>query len=322
MRSDERPQPLRPHPSRQRKSLNRLAEIGHPNCTSIAARDVAWFPKEASMFFRHFQLAALLFSGALLSLAAPALAQSVGVTSATAGDPLGKPPSERERVLQVGIDVKANELITTGLNDRAHLVFLDGTALTVGPQARLSIDRFVYDANNRLGELAINATQGVFRLVGGKISKTRPIVVSTPSSTLTIRGGIMMFAVTPHSTVATFVFGWEMTAAAAGRQQSVKAPGWQIVTQAGQAPAAPRQLAPGELGALMAALEAEPGRGNGSNVSERLRASGLADHNSGAGPNAPPSYVQGGPNPAAANAISDTLNQKNFGPGIDPHRKQ
>ncbi len=55
----------------------------------------------------------------------------VGVTSATDGDPLGKPPSEAERVLRIGIDVQANEVITTNARDRAHLVFLDGTSLTV-----------------------------------------------------------------------------------------------------------------------------------------------------------------------------------------------
>ena len=55
----------------------------------------------------------------------------VGVTSATDGDPLGRPPSEAERVLRIGIDVQANELITTNANDRAHLVFLDGSSLTL-----------------------------------------------------------------------------------------------------------------------------------------------------------------------------------------------
>src|SRR5471032_3019097 len=114
----------------------------------------------------------------------------VGVTSATDGDPLGKPPQENERVLRIGIDVNANELITTNANDRAHLVFLDGSSLTVGPNAKLTIDSFVYDPASKTGDLAITATQGVFRLVGGVISKTRPITFKTPSCTTGIRGGI------------------------------------------------------------------------------------------------------------------------------------
>src|SRR6185503_2600093 len=92
---------------------------------------------------------------ALLATTAFALAGSgaafakVGVTSATDGDPLGKPPTEAERVLRVGVDVQANEVITTKANDRAHLMFLDGTSLTVGPDASLVIDKFVYDPNSK-----------------------------------------------------------------------------------------------------------------------------------------------------------------------------
>ena len=110
----------------------------------------------------------------------------VGVTSETSGDPLGKPPTEAERVLRAGIDIQANEVITTQADDRAHVVFLDGTALTVGPRASMVIDKFVDDPNTKKGELAVTLGSGVFRLVGGKISKTSAIVVNTPSASIGI----------------------------------------------------------------------------------------------------------------------------------------
>jgi len=135
----------------------------------------------------------------------PAIAQRIGITSAVTGDPTGKPPDEIERVLHVGIDVTAGEVVTTGAADRAHLLFLDGTALTISNQAQVTLDRFVYDTDQKLGDLAITATKGVFRLVGGRISKKTPITVVTPSATLTIRGGIAMFSVEPSKTVATFI---------------------------------------------------------------------------------------------------------------------
>src|SRR5437764_3016535 len=162
-------------------------------------------------------LSAALMGTTALTLVHPAAAQSkVGVTSATDGDPLGKPPAENERVLRIGIDVQANEVVTTHGNDRAHLVFLDGTSLTVGPNARLTIDRFVYDPNSKTGDLAITASQGVMRLVGGKISKTNPITINTPSGTIGIRGGIGIFGVTPRSTNANFLFGYGMTVTGLG----------------------------------------------------------------------------------------------------------
>ena len=172
---------------------------------------------------------ALCVVSLLAMLTLPALADPrVGVTSATAGGPTGKPPAQAERVLHVGVDVQANEIVTTGANDRAHLLFLDGSSLTVGPLARLSIDRFVYDPNGKVGALAISASQGVFRFVGGKISKTTPVTVVTPSATLTIRGGIMIVSTDATRTVAMFVFGNDMTVTANGHTTTVLRPGWQV----------------------------------------------------------------------------------------------
>ena len=98
--------------------------------------------------------------------AAPASAR-VGVTSVTDGEPVGLPPAGTERVLRVGIDVQANERVTTKADDRAHVVFLDGTALTVGPNSVLVIDKYVYDPDRKAGEMALSTTKGVFRFVGG-----------------------------------------------------------------------------------------------------------------------------------------------------------
>jgi len=66
---------------------------------------------------------------------------------------------------------------------------------------------------------------GVFRLVGGKISKSNAINVTTPSSTIGIRGGICMFEVSSSKTTSTFVFGNNMTVSANGQTQNVTRPG-------------------------------------------------------------------------------------------------
>jgi hypothetical protein len=238
----------------------------------------------------------------MLSLAAPAWGQSIGVTSISIGDPLGKPPAQAERVLRVGIDLQAGELVTTGAEDRCHLLFLDGTALTVGPQAHLTLDKFVYDKDRKLGALALSATQGTFRLVGGKISKAVPITVTTPSSTLTIRGGIMMFEVQPTMTTATFLFGYEMTVTSLGQTRSVTAPGWQVTSMAGRFPSAPIPTPRGGLAGDLRRLESQgPGQGQGPGLDNgaadrAARLSGFADRNSGQGPDARVP-IQGGPPP-------------------------
>jgi hypothetical protein len=223
----------------------------------------------------------LAMSAALALVATAASAQSVGVTSATVGGPLGKPPAEVERVLHVGVDVKANELITTGAADRAHLVFLDGTALSVGPEARLVIDSFVYDANHKLGELSLSATRGVFRFVGGNISKTKAVTITTPSSAITIRGGIMMVAVDPAETRATFLYGQAMTVTGHGKSQVVTRPGWGVRTVGGNSPEQAMPIAHGALAGQMATLEGPGGHSSGP----------------GGGPGRGPGVGPGGPRP-------------------------
>jgi hypothetical protein len=172
----------------------------------------------------------------------------VGVTSGTDGSPLGKPPNEAERVLRIGIDVQANEVVTTKANDRAHLVFLDGSALTVGPNARLVIDKFVYDPNTQTGELAVNASVGVLRLVGGKISKKTPITITTPSSTIGIRGGIVHINVTSGKSTATFLFGTSMTMTSGGVTQTINRQGWTVTAFLGASPGSPTKATSSDMG--------------------------------------------------------------------------
>ena len=190
-------------------------------------------------------------------------------------------------MLRIGIDVQANELITTNANDRAHLVFLDGSSLTVGPNAQLTIDRFVFDPNTKTGELAINASKGVLRLVGGKISKNTPITITTPASTIGIRGGITILDVKPSQTNSIFVFGKDMTVKGAGPPQVATRPGSMIVTIFGRPSGMPTILAQGALNAQLAALEGRRtpqgsggGGGSGRNADQAAQSSGFSSVNS------------------------------------------
>jgi hypothetical protein len=200
-------------------------------------------------------LRTLLVGAAVFGLVATAQAQSrIGVTQAIENDPMGKPPGGPDRVLRVGTDVQANEVISTKNDDRAHVVFLDGTTLTVGPNSQMTIDKFVYDPTTQKGELAVNASKGVFRLIGGRISKTAAITVTTPSSTMGIRGGIMVFGVQASATTSIFVYGNSMTVTANGVTQTVTVPGLQVSTPIGGTPGAPTIVVQGSLSAALGAL--------------------------------------------------------------------
>jgi hypothetical protein len=230
----------------------------------------------------------------------------VGVTSAADGDPLGKPPNEKERILRIGIDVQANELVTTGANDRAHLVFLDGSSLTVGPNARVTIDRFVFDPGAHTGDLAISATQGVFRLVGGKISKKQPIVITTPSSSIGIRGGITILSVSQTHTVADFIFGTSMTVTGGGRTQTATRAGSQIIANAGGVPSVPALVKQGGLATALKQLEGGTSNDN-KNPDRSAEGSGFSSQNSGQ----PAAARSNGPPDLASNTVTNALSNAN-----------
>jgi hypothetical protein len=195
-------------------------------------------------------------------IALPVEAQTVGVASATSGAPRGTPPAQNERILRVGIDVFANERVRTGANDRAHLVFRDGSALSIGANAELVIDRFVYDPNTQNGDLAFTAARGAFRFVGGAISKKGEVKVTTPAANIGVRGGIATFAVgTDGSLTVTFLFGDSVTVSNPGGIQKAVRYGSQIFVPYNGAPLPPIVLPPGSLQAYLALFEQAQGTG-------------------------------------------------------------
>ncbi len=182
-----------------------------------------------------------------LSCVSPASAR-VGVTSVTDGQPIGQPPAQAERVLRVGVDVQANERVTTKADDRAHVVFLDGTSLTIGPNSILVIDRYVYDPDRKTGDIALSTTRGVFRFVGGAISKNSEVTVKTPSATIGIRGGIAQFTVADNgATSANFLYGDAMRVTGQGLTQVATRHGSQIEVPAGGQPKPPAIIPRGRM---------------------------------------------------------------------------
>jgi hypothetical protein len=123
----------------------------------------------------------------------------------------------------------------------------------------LTIDKFVYDPATQKGTLAVTASTGVFRLIGGRISKTSDIKVTTPASTLGIRGGIMVFAVQASSTSSIFVYGDQMTVTVPGfPPQVVTLPGNVVNALAGLPPSPSTFVVQGNLDAALQHLVGDP----------------------------------------------------------------
>jgi len=126
----------------------------------------------------------------------------------------GQLKGEDSRVLFVGSDVFRDEVIQTDAGGQTHLMFLDQSSLTVGPNSKVVIDRFVYNPDTDTGELTVSATKGVLRFVGGALSKTGKVGIKTPVGSLGIRGGVGIIDIAPADgkTVFCFLYGDEGSA--------------------------------------------------------------------------------------------------------------
>ena len=130
--------------------------------------------------------------------------------------------------------------------------------MTIGPNSEVVLDEFVYDPNTKTGTLALTATKGLFRLVGGRISKTNPVTLKTPTETIGIRGGIAMVDAGDGggATTSTFLFGDQMDVTSGGVTKSATRPGFTItVTDANVPPSDPVPATSDQLSGALSSLE-------------------------------------------------------------------
>jgi hypothetical protein len=123
-------------------------------------------------------LAIVLFVASPLGAAA---AQSVGTVTRVQGSTT---PAAS------GTPVHMNDRLRTGANARLEVTFNDNSKLTLGENANVVIDRYVYNPNKSSAQVVLNATQGALRFAGGKIEQMnqKNIVVNTPNAALAVRG--------------------------------------------------------------------------------------------------------------------------------------
>jgi hypothetical protein len=90
----------------------------------------------------------------------------------------------------VGTSVHMGDRLSTAAKARLEVTFSDNSLLTLGENANVVIDRFVYNPSKSTGELALNATRGAFRFAGGGIEQMqkKTVTVNTPNAALAVRG--------------------------------------------------------------------------------------------------------------------------------------
>ncbi len=208
-------------------------------------------------------LAALFALSVVFAPVAGAEQTGIGTTAAVTTDTTGTPPRMATRNLYIGANVFSRERIETSKSGQAQLLFLDESALTIASDSDVVLDRFVYDPATSAGEIALSLGAGVFRFVGGRISKTPAVTIKTPTATLGLRGGIIIIQVEPGTgaTRAIFVFGQEMTVTnQSGVTIRVTRPGFSVdVASLDDPPSSPFKVSDVDVASYLTELEGRTG---------------------------------------------------------------
>ena len=90
----------------------------------------------------------------------------------------------------VGSVVQMNDRLSTGPKSHLEVTFRDQTKLTLGENASLVVDRFVFNPEQSTGELLVSTGVGAFRMATGRLSEmsNKKINVSAPYGALAVRG--------------------------------------------------------------------------------------------------------------------------------------
>lgn len=154
------------------------------------------------MTSRSYKTTAALLGLAGVLSAGTAMAE-IGTVAAVNQTMEGTPPQNDKRLLILGDGVVSDERIQTSSDGSGQLLFVDQTSLSVAADSDIILDRYIYDPEKKLGDIALSIARGSARFIGGLITKKSRAIVRTPSATIGIRGGMALIQVDGQKTKVT-----------------------------------------------------------------------------------------------------------------------
>jgi len=138
---------------------------------------------------RHLQLILIALCALAAVMRGASAQQNIGSAAAAHND-VSRELSGATGPLGVGDSVYRDEVVRTGADSTAKLVFLDSTNLGVGPVSRVTLDQFVYIGEVNGQKMAVNLAKGVFRFTTGALDK-KAYTISTPTAAIGVRGTVL-----------------------------------------------------------------------------------------------------------------------------------
>ena len=120
-----------------------------------------------------------------------ALANDVGIAAAVVNDVhLRNQGAAQTHAAKVREHITLAEQVSTGAASRLQILLLDRSTFTVGANARLVIDRFVYNPDQK-SNFTATVVKGAFRFMSGGKGHGNNSSIKTPVASIGIRGTIV-----------------------------------------------------------------------------------------------------------------------------------
>jgi hypothetical protein len=89
-----------------------------------------------------------------------------------------------------GTPVYPNDTVKTGADGSVGIIFKDNSRISLGPNSRLNLKKFVFKPAQGQFSMINKLAKGTASLVSGKMSKLSPgsVILETPTSTIGVRG--------------------------------------------------------------------------------------------------------------------------------------
>jgi hypothetical protein len=128
----------------------------------------------------------------------PATTQPAAQTSPQTPDPVGSVATlqgtasvtrnNATSALQLRDTVYKNDVLQTNTDGTLGITFDDETTFTLKPNTRLAVDEFIYQQGGTDNAAVFNVLRGTAAFVAAEVAHTGDMKITTPSSTLGIRG--------------------------------------------------------------------------------------------------------------------------------------
>jgi hypothetical protein len=190
--------------------------------------------------------------GVVMASVGPAWAAVIGSPVIVVNQVTGLVPPAPPVTLVVGKDVFADEIVKTGANSAARLVFQDKTVLEIGALSTVRLDKFVFDPNPAKSQVVLTVTSGVVRFATGVLPSSA-YVIHTPSATLGVRGTVLTIEIKQNGESCFFSENGTVIVQGVTKKAQVKA-GEESCVLIGGNPSNPVPGSPGGAAAQMLAL--------------------------------------------------------------------